>query len=91
MNDSQNNDSNPYNICSCEPEANCKNCNEKEDLNCRFSFAKLFQFYCLFLPFAIPAIIGVEKSGYSSYLSGWVIMAKAWENAGWQIGHTENS
>jgi hypothetical protein len=75
MNDSQNNDSNPYNICSCEPEANCKNCNEKEDLNCRFSFAKLFQFYCLFLPFAIPAIIGVEQSGYSSYLWGWVIMA----------------
>ena len=138
MNDSQNNDSNPYNICSCEPEANCKNCNEKEDLNCRFSFAKLFQFYCLFLPFAIPAIIGVEQSGYTTYLWGWVIMAvvffgllfffgglfkfkctkcvnfscvfnrvpknivdsylkknpimaKAWEDAGWQIDHTENS
>jgi len=44
-------------------------------MNCRFSFAKLFQFYCLFLPFAIPAIIGVEQSGYSFYLWGWVIMA----------------
>jgi len=75
MNDSQINESNPYNICSCEPEANCKECNEKEDLNCRVSFAKLLQFYCLFLPFAIPAIEGVIQSGYSSYLWGWLIMA----------------
>ena len=75
MNNPQKEKLNPYNICSCKPEANCKNCNEKEDLNCRFSFEKLFQFYCLFLPFAIPAIIGVEKSGYSFYLLGWLIMA----------------
>ena len=75
MNSSQINESNPHNICSCEPEANCKECHEKEDLNCRFSFAKLFQFYCLFLPFAIPAIIGVEQSGYSFYLWGWLVMA----------------
>jgi len=50
----------------------------------------IFQFYCLFLPFAIPAIMGVEQSGYSSYLWGWVIIAKAWEDAGRQIDHTEN-
>lgn len=75
MNASQINESNPFNICSCKPESNCKDCNEKEDLNCRFSFAKLLQFYCLFLPFAIAAIIGVEKSGYSFYLWGWVMMA----------------
>lgn len=75
MNDSQIYESNPYNICSCGPEANCEECNDKIDLNCRFSFAKLFRFYGLFLPFAIPAIIGVEQSGYSSYLWGWLIMA----------------
>jgi len=75
MNDSKIKELNPYNICSCESEINCKNCNDKEELNCRFSFAKLFQFYCLLLPFAITAVIGVRQSGYSSYLLGWAIMA----------------
>ena len=74
MKDAQINKSNPYNICTWKSENDCGNCNDKEDLNCRFSGAKLFQFYLLCLPFAIPAIMGVIQSGYSFYLSGWVIM-----------------
>lgn len=75
MNESKQKELNPYGICSSESETDCKNCNGEKELNCRFSFTKLFQFYGLFLPFAIPAIIGVRQSGYSSYLLGWVIMA----------------
>lgn len=69
------NQTNPYNICSWNSEAGCKDCLEAKDLNCRFSFKRLFQFYLIFLPFAIPAIIGVRQSGYSPYLMGWLIMA----------------
>jgi hypothetical protein len=66
---------NPHNICSWNSETDCEDCNASKDLNCRFSFKKLFQFYFIFLPFAIPAIIGVRQSGYSSYLTGWLVMA----------------
>ncbi len=65
----------PFDISSCGSEADCGDCNEKKDLNCTFSYEKLLQFYGLFLPFAIPAIIGVRQSGYSSYLLGWLVMA----------------
>lgn len=76
MDDLKINSLNPYNICSCNSEeVDCQDCNQKIDLNCRFSFKKLFQFYLFFLPFAIPSIIGVRQSGYSDYLWGWIIMA----------------
>ena len=66
---------NPHNICSWNSEADCNDCNELDDLNCRFSFISLLQFYSIFLPLAIPAIIGIRQSGYSPYLMGWLIMA----------------
>jgi hypothetical protein len=66
---------NPYHICSWNAEADCKGCHAHKDLNCRFSFKDLMQFYSIFLPFAIPAIMGVRQSGYTSYLFGWILMA----------------
>jgi hypothetical protein len=75
MNEWQKEELNPHNICSWKTDTDCENCNEKEDLNCRFSGAKLLQFYLLCLPFAVPAFMGIIQSGYSSYLLGWVIMA----------------
>jgi hypothetical protein len=75
MNGSKDKQVNPYNICSWNSEADCKDCNEPKGLNCRFNYKSLFLFYAIFLPFAIPAIIGVRQSGYSSYLLGWGIMA----------------
>lgn len=66
---------NPHNICSWNSEIECKDCNETDDLNCRFSFKSLLQFYFIFLPFAIPAIIGMRQSEYSPYLLGWLILA----------------
>lgn len=67
--------SNPHNICSWNPEADCEDCDDIKDLNCRFSFTRLLQFCLIFLVFAIPAIVGVRQSGYSSYLIGWGVMA----------------
>lgn len=75
MDESKNKMSNPYRICSWGSETNCAGCNDSEELNCRFSFKRLFQFYFIVLPFVIPSIIGVYLSGYSSYLWGWAIMA----------------
>jgi hypothetical protein len=66
---------NPHYICSWKSEAYCNECGESKDLNCRFSFKSLVQFYFIFLPFAIPAIIGVRQSGYCFYLLGWALMA----------------
>ncbi len=75
MNESKVRQLNPHNICSWNSETECKDCDEPDHLNCRFNFKYLLQFYAIFLPFAIPAIIGVRQSGYSSYLIGWLIMA----------------
>lgn len=66
---------NPHHICSLDAEANCVDCSAHKDLNCRFRLKDLMQFYSLFLPFAIFAIIGVRQSGYGAYLFGWIVMA----------------
>lgn len=66
---------NPHGICSWGSQASCAGCSDSEELNCRFKFKRLFQFYFIFLPFAVPSIIGVYQSGYSIYLWGWAIMA----------------
>jgi len=67
--------SNPYNICSWKSKSECNDCSDSDDLNCRFNFKKLFQFYFIFLLYGIPAFIGVKQSGYGNYLWGWAIMA----------------
>lgn len=66
---------NPHHICSLDAEANCVDCGAHKDVNCRFRLKDLMQFYSLFLPFAIFAIIGVRQSGYGAYLFGWIVMA----------------
>jgi len=66
---------NPFSICSWKSSSECIDCNDSGDLNCRFSFKSLVQFYVIFLLFGIPAFIGVRLSGYGEYLLGWAIMA----------------
>lgn len=66
---------NPHKICSWNSQADCRDGTDTDDLNCRFSYKSLLQFYLIFFPFAIPAVIGIRQSGYSPYLFGWLIMA----------------
>ena len=66
---------NPHGICSCSDESRCGNCGQSKELNCRFNYKGLLQFYLIFLPFLIFSLIGVREAGYSSFIKGWGVMA----------------
>ena len=74
---------NAYDICTWGPEAACEGCPLAPHLTCRFQRRHLLHFLGMFGVFAIPAVIGVIRSGYGWALLGWVafclVFFELWE------------
>lgn len=68
----QEQNNNPYDICTWRPISECKDCPVVGRLKCRFKWGDLFHFAGLFLTFAIPAFIGMILGGYGWYILGEV-------------------
>ncbi|MFL7791920.1 MAG: hypothetical protein AB8I69_07255 [Anaerolineae bacterium] len=64
---------NPHAICAWQPVSECAGCSIAGRLKCRFKLGDLLHFMGMFLTFAIPAVIGMIRGGYSRYLLGWAI------------------
>jgi len=74
---------NPYDVCTWRPLPACGGCPLAEKLKCRFDQLDLLRFLFLFCLFAIPAAIGVFRSGYGWSLLGWILFGlfffEVWE------------
>ncbi len=68
----QEQNNNPYNICTWRPISMCRDCSIAGRLKCRYNSGDLHHFICLFLTFAIPAFIGMILGGYGWYILGEV-------------------
>lgn len=68
----QEQNNNPYDICTWRPISECKDCSIAGRLKCRYDSGDLHHFIALFLTFVIPAFIGMILGGYGWYILGEV-------------------
>lgn len=70
-------ESNPHQLCTWAPEADCALCADRGLLLCRMDYRALAQFLLLFLNLAIPGVAGLFLGGYAVYAIGYAAFAGA--------------